>query len=271
MEIKGNGINKGSQMYFHTPGQNAKKLLYYPIAAGNFYCNRDYTVKRNRYDSILIILVLSGSITLEQNGIHTANESEALVIDCYRAHKYYSTEESHTLWVHFDGNNSRKWLSETGLQKIRCNSKIAEHILRIIDYIQHNGSEYDISSTLYSVICELSKPETNMQSQRLIQINQAKSYIENNFSTQISVDDISASVNMSTSYFSKIFRESTGVSPYDYLLSVRLEKAKEMLHKTDFPISQIAYQTGFNSDANFIYFFKKQTGISPLKFRNISF
>ncbi|MGN1328529.1 MAG: helix-turn-helix domain-containing protein [Eubacterium sp.] len=271
MEHKDIGLSKGSHMYFYTPSQNAKKLLYYPIAVGDFYCNKDYIVSRDRYDSILIIFVLSGSITLEQDGIYTANGNEALIVDCYKPHKYYSNDETHTLWLHFDGNNSREWLKETGLQKIYCSSEIAERILKIINYIKHNGSEYDISSTLYSVICKLSKPKDSIQNERFKQINQSKEYIENNFNSQISVYDIAKSVNMSTSYFSKIFKKGTGLSPYDYLLSVRLEKAKEMLHKTNLSVSQIAYQTGFNSDANFIYFFKKQTGISPLKFRNISF
>ncbi|MGN1124539.1 MAG: helix-turn-helix domain-containing protein [Eubacterium sp.] len=271
MELVGNGLNKGSHMYFYTPSQNAKKILYYPIAVGNFYCNKDYAVSRNRYDSVLIIFVLNGSITLEQNGIYTARENEALIVDCYKPHKYYSNGEAHTLWVHFDGNNSREWLKETGLQKIRCNSKIADYILRIIDYVKNNGSEYDISSTLYSVNCKLSKPEGNIHNERIEQINRAKEYIESNFDRQIKVDDIAKSVNLSSSYFSKIFKEATNISPYDYMLSVRLERSKELLHKTDYSISEIAYKTGFNSDANFIYFFKKQTGISPLKFRKINF
>lgn len=271
MELKGNGLKKGSHMYFYTPSQNAKKLLYYPIAVGNFLCNNDYAVSRDRYDSILIIFVLSGSITLEQNGIYTAMENEVLIVDCYKPHRYYSNGEAHTLWVHFDGNNSREWLKETALKKIKCNSKISDYILRITDDVKHNGSEYDISSKLYSLLCKISKPEGSMHNERIEQINRAKEYIESNFEQQITVDDIAKSVNLSSSYFSRIFKETTNTSPYDYMLSVRLEKSKELLHKTDFSISQIAYKTGFNSDANFIYFFKKQTGISPLKFRKISF
>ncbi|MDE6659385.1 MAG: helix-turn-helix transcriptional regulator, partial [Eubacterium sp.] len=73
------------------------------------------------------------------------------------------------------------------------------------------------------------------------------------------------------SFFSKVFKETTGFSPYDYLLSVRLDKAKELLQKTDDSIQNIAFKTGFNSTSNFIYFFKKEMGISPLKFRKIRF
>ena len=271
MELTGNGLNKGSHIYFYTPSQNAQKLLYYPIALGDYYCNGDYMVSRIRYDSILVILVLSGSITLEQGDTYTACENEALIIDCYKPHKYYANGQAHTLWVHFDGNNSREWANEISFQKTKYGARISEYILRIIDYIKNNGSEYDISCALYSLICKISNPENSIQSDKVKQINRAKAYIENNYSSQISIKDIAGAVNMSSSYFSKIFKEVTCFSPYDYLLSVRLEKAKELLHKTDFSVSQIAYKTGFNSDANFIYFFKKHTGTSPLKFKNIRF
>lgn len=271
MKLIGNGLNNGSHMYFYTPSQNAKKILYYPIAIGDFYCNNEYKVERKSYDSILAIFVLEGTITLEQNGTHTANENEILFVDCYQPHKYYAKDFAHTLWVHFDGNNSKQWFTELDVQKIKCSPKLSDYIFRIIEDIKTNKSEYDISSMLYSFLCKALNPESNIQNEQFEQINIAKEYIENNFDNQITVNDISKSVNLSASYFSKLFKDSTGSSPYEYLLSVRLEKAKELLHKTDLPISQIAYKTGFNSDANFIYFFKKQSGISPLKFRNISF
>ena len=76
---------------------------------------------------------------------------------------------------------------------------------------------------------------------------------------------------MSASYFSKLFKKGTGFSPYDYLLTVRLDRAKELLRQTDDSIENVAFKTGFNSESNFIYFFKKETGVSPLKFRKIKF
>ena len=173
--------------------------------------------------------------------------------------------------MHFDGGNSKEWFNDFQTQKIKCSSKIADRILRIIDNIKTNESAYDISSNVYSLLCKISNPESNLHNSRLELINAAKDFIESNYQNQLTVEIISNAVNLSASYFSKVFKETTNLSPYDYLLSVRLEKAKELLHKTDFSISHIAYLTGFNSDANFIYFFKKHTGLSPLKFKQIIF
>lgn len=76
---------------------------------------------------------------------------------------------------------------------------------------------------------------------------------------------------MSTTHFSRVFKQQTGFSPYDYVLMMRLNKAKELLLKTDMYIAEIAYETGFNSEANFVYCFKNIEGISPGKFRKLNF
>ena len=276
MELIGNGLNKGSHMYFYTASQTAKRLLYYPVATGEFYCNAEYNVERSRYDSILAICILSGSITLLQNGAElTAHAGELLLVDCYKEHRYFTSDHAHTLWVHFDGNNSREWFDEITAQhtqKIKCDRRVSECISDIIKSIQFNESEYDISNELYTLICAVSKGgDSKRENEKTGRIDAAKAFINSNFDRDISVNEIASAAHMSASYFSRIFKETTGFSPYDYLLAVRLDKAKEMLQKTDDPIQNIAYKAGFNSTSNFIYFFKNETGISPLKFRNIKF
>ena len=276
MELVGNGLNKGSHMYFYTPSQNAKRILYYPIAVGDFYCNGEYRVSRTNYDSILAIYVLEGSIGMvQENAELKAEKNELLLIDCYKPHLYFSDTSAHTLWVHFDGSGSRVWFDEIKSQrgqKIKCGESVSDRMKNIIRFVKSNKSEYDISTELYAMLCELSKPDkSDNESNKMGRIKEVTEYIKSNFRENISVEEMAKNAYMSTSYFSKVFKEITAFSPYDYLLNIRLGKAKEMLLKTDLAVSEIAYQTGFNSTSNFIYFFKKETGISPLKFRNIMF
>ena len=120
MEITGNGLKKGSYMYFYTFSHNAKNLLYYPIAAGEFFCTSKYCVERERYDSILALYVLEGCIAMENGGVKLeAKKDELLLIDCCKAHKYYAKIKAHTLWIHFDGGSSyelfRALASEKGV------------------------------------------------------------------------------------------------------------------------------------------------------------
>ena len=76
---------------------------------------------------------------------------------------------------------------------------------------------------------------------------------------------------MSSSHFSRVFKQQTGFSPYDYILISRLNRAKYLLQVTDMTVASIAYEIGFNSESNFIYFFTENEGISPGKFRKLKF
>ncbi len=202
-----------------------------------------------------------------------AIQNELLLINCYKQHNYYTNTNAHTLWLHFDGNNSRalfkNLIAEKG-QKIKCPATTAERFREIIQAIKLNESEAALSKGIYALLCDLSAPNTDNY-KRSNAIDTVKKYIADNFDKGIKVEDMARAVNMSTSYFARLFKEATTFSPYEYLLNIRLEKAKELLLKTDYTVYEIAYKTGFNSDANFVYFFIRETGITPLKFRNMQF
>ncbi len=72
---------------------------------------------------------------------------------------------------------------------------------------------------------------------------------------------------MSKYHFSRLFKESTGESPYKYLCMYRIEKAKELLISTPLSVNEIAVRIGFDDVASFIYLFKKHMFVSPLQFR----
>ena len=95
-----------------------------------------------------------------------------------------------------------------------------------------------------------------------ITIDRAKEYIHAYCSEQISIEDIANSCYVSPFHFSRIFKKKTGTSPYDYLLQVRIGKARQLLAR-GYPVADCAFLCGFNSLENFSYCFKKMTGYSP--------
>ncbi len=94
----------------------------------------------------------------------------------------------------------------------------------------------------------------------------AKKYIEKNFAENITLEQLAVECDLTPSNFRKLFTEIYHQAPISYLMTVRLEKAKEFL-LLDYSLETIAQMTGF-SDANyFIRFFKKKTGMTPGQFR----
>jgi AraC family transcriptional regulator len=98
-------------------------------------------------------------------------------------------------------------------------------------------------------------------------LKQALCYINDNLGAELKVAEIASELGMSPYYFSRLFRQSMGVSPHEYLTQCRLEAAKQMLKKSNLPIIEIAAEVGFNSQSHFITLFKKHFGITPLQYR----
>nr|WP_243145844.1 AraC family transcriptional regulator [Clostridium chromiireducens] len=72
---------------------------------------------------------------------------------------------------------------------------------------------------------------------------------------------------LSSVYISKVFKEKTGESPINYLINLRLEKAKDLLISTESPIKSIAQSVGYSDAYYFSKLFKKYYGHSPYKYR----
>jgi len=98
-------------------------------------------------------------------------------------------------------------------------------------------------------------------------IKKAQAYIRENYSHDISLDDVSRTVNISPYYFSKVFKEESGENFIEYLTRVRVEKAKELLEKPDLSIKIISSMCGYSDPNYFSRLFKKQTDMTPREYR----
>ena len=99
-------------------------------------------------------------------------------------------------------------------------------------------------------------------------IQKAKEYIMDNYQDpDLSVEKICRQLHMSPAYFSTMFKKETGQAYTAYLTQVRLDKAVELLNKTDDKTYVIAAKVGYQEQNYFSYVFKKRFGVSPTKFR----
>ena len=94
-------------------------------------------------------------------------------------------------------------------------------------------------------------------------------YIDEHYADDLNLEDTAAIVGFSKFHFSRLFKQYTNTTFYDYLCKKRITRAQEMLAE-NFSITTIAYQTGFNTPSAFCRCFKKHTGYTPSEFRNKS-
>ena len=99
-------------------------------------------------------------------------------------------------------------------------------------------------------------------------ISEAKLYMSQNYTNpNLMLQDVAKAVNMSKSRFSTVFSQTTGQSFTEYLIYLRLSKAKELLKTSNLKSSQIATEIGYNDSHYFSYIFKKNVGMTPSDYR----
>ncbi|PIG92094.1 AraC family transcriptional regulator [Gloeocapsopsis sp. IPPAS B-1203] len=99
------------------------------------------------------------------------------------------------------------------------------------------------------------------------QLFQVTDYISDRLADNIQLSDLAELLGLSQFHFSRCFKQSTGVSPYQYVLQQRIEHAKHLLKTTDLPIMQIALRCGFSSHSHLGKWFRQYVGVSPKTFR----
>ena len=98
-------------------------------------------------------------------------------------------------------------------------------------------------------------------------IRTAKKYIEDHFDKDISLDDVSRVVNISPYYFSKVFKEASGLNFIEYLTNIRIEKAKDLLENSNLSIKEICVSCGYTDPNYFSRSFKKNVGVTPTEYK----
>ena len=100
-------------------------------------------------------------------------------------------------------------------------------------------------------------------------IDKAIYFLKNNYDKEFSLDEIAAKANYSPYHFIRVFKAETGKTPFQYLLEIKIAKAKELLDNSSKPITEICYDCGFNNRSHFSVIFKRKTGNTPSSYRKL--
>lgn len=183
-------------------------------------------------------------------------------------------------WIEFDGLRVKEALNLTEFSVdtpiYRPHSKeLQERMMNEMLYIIHHAKEspFHLIGHLYlffDYLTQSSKSTNLMQSSKMSDyyIKEAINYIEQNFQNNITIEDIAAFCGINRSYFGKIFRNSIGRSPQEFLMNYRMVKATELLKLTSLSIAEIGSAVGYENQLHFSRAFKTIYGISPREWRN---
>ncbi len=127
-----------------------------------------------------------------------------------------------------------------------------------------------LKNKLEELIILLSRHYSSLEAteaKALVRIGKVIDHLESHYTDKIYLDELAEMAYMSTRNFQRIFRKAVGSSPSNYIMQIRLQKARKLLRNTENPVADIAIEAGFGDSNYFIKCFKKELGITPVKFR----
>ncbi len=182
-------------------------------------------------------------------------------------------------WIIFKGTLAPEIIKLCGLEK-RCHvfpfdknaecAKILHSVLFDEIYSNDYTEAFSLQAAFNSIISIHTNENRVISSSVNLTARDLAMIFEKNYQQDLKINDLAESFHYSRNHLYSIFKSEYGISPQDYLLNLRIEKAKQLLSREDMKLSvkEVAYAVGFRDQLYFSKLFKKRTGSSPLEFRS---
>ena len=184
------------------------------------------------------------------------------------------------VWLEFDGLRASEFLNHAGLGEDQSiyrplspaqGQKVRDVMLYIAEHA--DASSLRLVGCLYlflDALIETSSTRRPLRGGQLrdFYIQEAITYMEQNFHRELSVEELADACKLNRSYFSKLFRESMGCPPQEFLIRLRLSKAADMLKGTSRSVGEISAQCGYPNQLHFSRAFRKRYGMPPREWRD---
>ena len=275
------GTCSGSDLYFSTPSEYARRMLFYMSTCGYYYTNYDYRIKRENYNSYMLFYICDGRLSLTSGGqTVVASAGQVGFLNCHEPHEYHTIGNTEFVWLHLDGSNTADFYQQAVQMHggFVFDTPYAEQIKNGIYEIvfafrnEQTLSEVRLSQKLYTLLVatvDTASQEAG-QAEENDTVSKAMHFIQEQYMNPISLLDVATHVNMSQFHFFRLFRKDCGYSPHEYLILTRLNRAKHLLKTTGLPVKVIAQKVGYQNVSSFTNAFTARVDISPTLFRKYS-
>ncbi|MCL2842754.1 MAG: AraC family transcriptional regulator [Oscillospiraceae bacterium] len=273
----------------------AKSNFVYLQEVGHFFAGKRYYTTRQGLDSFLLKLTISGGGILEYGNhkIH-AGPGHFYWIDCTHWQSYYTDPDIghwNVIWVHFNGATARAYYEAyrklqggvlgtlpkdssmlTLMEKLLNRPPLSpEHSLPG----EQSLFEFDVqtSGLLTQLLVEcVSSAGISRKMQHLPpMVNDMRNYLTARYTEKVTLDHLAAEFSLDPHYLQKLFKKHLGQSPMEYIIYLRIIRAKNLLRTSNMTISQIAYSAGVDNVSHFTRQFKRHEGMTPSQYRKVWF
>lgn len=259
---------------------NSDLSLY---SAGYEECASGYSYgpKIRSYHLVHFVLYGKGELHINEN-IFQLSAGDVFLIPAGKV-SYYEASKADPwcyAWISFLGINSQMYLYQLmtssddvyiihGLDTVKYKERIFDIIAlqgaSTSSYFQANGVLFQIMAMLFD---DIGFQESNWGKNSVI--DEIKYYLDINYAEKIKLQDMAKSFGIHPNYLTRIFHETYGISPKQYIMDLKLKKARRLLTTTELSVSVIASSLGFDDQLAFSKVFKKEYSVSPTEYRKQS-
>lgn len=236
-------------------------------------------------EGFAFLYISSGSGMLESKpNVATSIEAgQAFLLFPGVWHRYAPHAQSgwHEHWIGFDGEMARRWLRHrffaprNPVVKIGAEDTVLATFSRVMQAIRANrpalqqilaGATGNLMGLFYSA--QQAQSAVDVQNANVIE--RAITRIQDEFDRSLDMKVLAQELGVSYSWFRHTFTGHTGLSPHQYLLELRLVRARSLLSETELSIKEIALQTGFEDELYFSRLFRQKLNLTPSQWRDRS-
>jgi AraC-like DNA-binding protein len=256
----------------------------FPEAVGWYKDDNLHSVVReeNELKCFNLHIVICGKGYLKaKDGIHVLQQGDAFLYFPSEKQHYYTDEENpwEVMWVHFTGRYLREFFIEKGLHLSNVwTVKLWSNIKNAIIDLYEEADKYAIlhqsrlSTLTYGIISEFISQAEPLTTNKSFDIyNRIMGILPEMRQCSYKAFDLkywAEAVGISTYYFCKIFKKTTGMTPSNFIMLCRLQKSKQLLiEKKELTVKQVALEVGYPSISYFGRLFIENEGVTPAEYR----
>lgn len=263
--------NEVSDQPLYVSGCGIYRLIRLPSMA---------TIRPEGRGDYQLLYVSSGKAHFYFQGQETEAAAGSMVL--YRPgesqrYYYYAEESPEVCWVHFSGYEARGILEDIGFlgtHRVFCgvSSGFPELFGRMISELQLKRPYFEefLCVLLRELFCHIRRGQLEASAERFRnqeQIEVSVRFFNEAFCQDIRIEEYAKNQHMSVCWFIRCFKSYMGVTPMQYLISIRMNRAKELLRNTDYSIQEISSLVGYENPLYFSRLFQRQTGRPPSVYR----
>lgn len=266
---------------FYTPREELDDIFFVPSYIGHYICKKEYEIQRDdlNVDGLILVTTAGEGRLIRGDGDIRLTPGTVYIQNCYEHHHYKAVSNGWEFrYVHFCGGLSKNYCDMIAKRSpvTRPSPNAFDSVLRLMADIKNGVEDAAVSHARLSgyiyemlvIILDSFRKTPERGDPKADAIMDAINYIRDHIAEELDTPMLARRAFMSRTYFSALFTRVCGVPPHEYVITLRINRAKKLLADTSLPVWRVAELSGFSDASALARMFRMRCGVNPTAYRS---